>query len=286
MFTFVVLQLFLGNIATATTDVGARFTCSVPELSQMVEAISQSRVPCPSLLKKGIDPHHVEFTPSMIQSLKSTDVLITVGLGLEDEWLQKALLGSGSNVQWNSNSHVVLGPKLNPRREANEHGHHGFDPHVMLSPIRVTQLIAELGRELSQRGCEACLLQSQILADKFRLKTLAWAEKLKKGPSQIASYHGAFDYFLEDFGIKSEVKIEDPKKGAPTLKQLLILGEKLKSKNIKVILMEPSAPEAIGSKLKELVADLKIIPLPTGLTNQRAENLEQLFDLYVSELTK
>jgi len=259
-----------------------RITCSTPELQALVRDVSQNSIACPSLLKLGNDPHGAEVIPSMLMQLKQSDFLIVNGLGLEESWVRKALMASQSKIKWDTNQVFVLGPMLNPI-PGSGHSHDGFNPHVLLSPKRVVTSIEKLGKWLTEHDCKQCEQQSLILKKNLEEKIAQWKIKLDAGPQKVASFHGAYDYFLQDFGIKSRIKIEDEQKGATNPLRLLKVNSLLKQEGIQVVLIEPGAPSAVGEKLKALNPNLRIVRLPTGLT-ESVRDLSQLFDLYVSQL--
>lgn len=252
-----------------------RFTCSVPELESLVEEVSKKTISCPTLVRKNLDPHNVEITPSMIQRLQRTDVFITVGLGLEGPWLQKIM---PHNLKIFS-----VGDLLDPQPAKNNHGHGNFDPHVLLSPKRIQKLYEILENYLKQQGCSVC--DGKNLQIKMQKNISEWSKKLVSVSSnKYASYHGTFNYFLEDFGLISTLTIEELSGQAPTIQKLLATDKIMKEQNITRVLLEPTSPVGLSNKLQELNPNLVVLPLPIGIT-EKVPSLQELFDLYVHEMT-
>lgn len=166
------------QVSVSSTDVRA-----------IVEAVGGSDVEVTAFVKGQDDPHVVEATRSMIESLSQADAMIVVGLGLEEAWLP-TMIAQAKNDAVNEGGTGYLDLSVNLRTIVGPEGrgvpgsfHPEDNPHYLADPIEgikaagaVAEHLATLrpahaeafrerGRVFSKEIAQA--LFGQALADRF-----------------------------------------------------------------------------------------------------------------------
>src|SRR5215467_2456825 len=86
-YAFISILLLWPVIAQAKINVVA----TLPDLGSLAHEIGKDKVDVVVLGKPNDDPHFVQPRPDFVTSLRSADVLIDVGAGLEMSWLPPLL---------------------------------------------------------------------------------------------------------------------------------------------------------------------------------------------------
>ena len=85
--------LAIGLVACATSLVATvvqaqqlQVCTSVPDLASLVQAVGGDKVSVTSFAKGTEDPHFIEAKPSFVKALSQANLLVVLGLGMEDGW--------------------------------------------------------------------------------------------------------------------------------------------------------------------------------------------------------
>ncbi|MBX2851452.1 MAG: metal ABC transporter substrate-binding protein [Phycisphaeraceae bacterium] len=141
------------NVCVSSTDV-----------AELVKAVGGEHVSVTGFVKGEDDPHSVNATPSMVTALAEADLLVVVGLGLEEAWLP-AMLDQAGNAQVKPDGEGYLDLSGNMRTVAGPEGrgvpnsyHPEDNPHYLADPVegvKAAQAIAEKLAELRPELAEA-----------------------------------------------------------------------------------------------------------------------------------
>jgi ABC-type Zn uptake system ZnuABC Zn-binding protein ZnuA len=167
--------------------------CSVPDLASLVQAIGGENVSVTAFAKGTEDPHFVEAKPSFVKSLSQANLLVMLGLGMEDGWspvvLQSArnpAVASGAAGYLDASSAIrPLDVPAGVIDRSQGDVHIGGNPHYLLDPIcgmQVARLIRDKLTELRpnqkalcEQRCEdfcrrmGVLLIGEPLAKKYKV---------------------------------------------------------------------------------------------------------------------
>ncbi len=133
------------KVCVSSTDVGA-----------LVKEVGGASVSVTGFVKGQDDPHVVNATPSMVTALAEADLLVVVGLGLEDAWLPAMLDQVGNaDLMPGGDSHLDL--SVNMRTIAGPEGrgvpgsfHPEDNPHFLADPVEGVKAAQAIAEKLSE----------------------------------------------------------------------------------------------------------------------------------------
>ena len=152
-------------------------------VADWVENIGGDHVEVFSLLPVGADPHAFQPGAKDVAKIADADLVLSVGLGLEESWLKELL----RNAARDPSTIVELGEVVDPiefaesHREEEEtieegehadHGHGIHDPHFWFDPLRVKRAVNEMAARLSVLDPER--------SDTFTANASAYNEQLEE----------------------------------------------------------------------------------------------------------
>lgn len=275
------------QIATTTTDLAA-----------LVRQVGQDQVEVFALGKGTQDPHQIEAKPSFMVKLRSADLVLAQGLELESAWLTPLIQGARNPKLLAKTGVMELAAELEPieipkgsvsRAEGDVHP--GGNPHFQLDPIRLGKaalLIAARLGDLMPAKKEFFIKNAEAYQKQMKDKTTAWQERLKKtGIKEVVTYHKTLSYFCDRFAISCLLQLE-PKPGIPpTASHLLSVIEQMKTKKIKLVLIENLYEDSVGPKLKQAIPNVVVERVPVSVEGEPGISTnEQLIEKLVSVFEK
>ena len=187
--------------------------CSVPDLASLVQAVGGDNVAVTAFAKGTEDPHFIEAKPSFVKSLSQANLLVMLGLGMEDGW-SRVVLQSARNPAVASGAAGYLDASTAIRPLDVPTGvldrsmgdvHAGGNPHYLLDPIcgmQTARLIRDKLSELrpnqkayfDQRYEAFCRRTGELLVG----EQLAKKYKLEDMPKLTLLFeHGKLDSYLK-----------------------------------------------------------------------------------------
>jgi len=296
MNNFVVVSLltFLPLAAQAKLNVVA----TTPDFGAIAREIGGDKVEVTTLARPTEDPHFVDARPSFIVKLNHADVLIEGGAELEIGWLPKLLEGarnpkldSGApgRVAGSRGIQMLEVPGTLDRSKGDIHA--AGNPHYMIDPLNakiVAEHIAAAFCEVDPKSCDLYQANLKKFSNQLDAKLAEWQKTLApfKG-RQIVSYHNAWPYFAQRFGVKIDLFLE-PKPGIPpTPAHLAEVIAKMKAENILGVLVEPFQNRRTADRVAEETSAtvVNVTQYPGGVKGTEAGYI-QLQDYLVNALAK
>lgn len=248
-------------------------------LGDIVSQIGGEKVEVTVLLPRGSSPHTFEPTAEQARKLSEADLIVFVGGGL-DNWAMKVETSpdaDGRAVELTDKLEKYLidyqSVKLEEehgKREAHanedgkeahdEHHHqHGpHDPHIWMDPVLVRDQISPLiAEKLSSvlPGAED-YFEENLEAFKTELTDLhrdieTTVERFAR--SRFISYHSAWRYFAERYGLQEVASVEEFPGKEPSARWIKELVDLAETYEIEVIFAEPQlsprAAEVIAGEI-------------------------------------
>ncbi len=257
-------------------------------------------------------PHHYNYNARDAILLRNADLLLSVGLGLDDHFVDKMLATDSKKTV----RHAPLGKLLvsknlclaSPEEEHDhsahghdhDHHHHGeHDPHVWLGTKQCKAMAMDLAGYLGE--------QDPTNRDRYQANAKAFGERMdalkKTGREQLApkkenrliSFHPSLAYLADTFALQIADTIQINPGAEPDGKRLAKLIQKCVEDKIRVLAVEPQYPTTTASKLiqeelKRKGIDAKMVeidPLETAdagelnadwLEKKMAQNLKALVE--------
>lgn len=293
---FILAGSVLGQASWASAKI--KVVTTTTDLKALVETVGGEKVTVLAIAKGSQDAHHIEAKPSFMVQLRDAKWVLAHGLDLESAWLDPLVRGSRNpQIQRGTKGFSELGPSLDPIEvsrspvsRAQGDVHPGGNPHFQLDPIRMglaAKIVAEHLGELDPGHREFYRSQALQLEKKLAEKTRIWKKRLEKtGIQEVVSYHKTFSYFYERFGIRGVLHLEPHAGIPPTAAHLTQVIQEMKSRNLRLVLIENYFSEDVSKKLLQQVPQAKVSRVPVsvegaeGVSNTEAliENLVKKFE--------
>ncbi|MBT00817.1 MAG: ABC transporter substrate-binding protein [Oceanospirillaceae bacterium] len=241
------------------------------------------------------DPHYIEARPSLISRLRSADLAICSGAGLEAGWLP-ALQQRSANPAVQTDmpgmlfaaDHTDTIDQLESAGFGAGHVHPEGNPHLHLDPERlalVAQAISERLIELDPDSAETYRSAHQQWAENWTESMARWRSKAStlRG-TRILAQHTTFDYLWRWLGIEVVADLE-PKPGVPpTASHLASLITTVESSEPMAIVhawyQSPQSAQWLGQK-----TGTPVLALPSTLSSEEGlETPTHLFDRILAQL--
>jgi ABC-type Zn uptake system ZnuABC Zn-binding protein ZnuA len=227
------------------------------------------------VLPPGASPHTFEPTPSSVRALEGARVLFTVGHGLDD-WAARLARGAGVARLAPVDAGIAL-----RRPHAAPHGR--VDPHYWLAAPNgkaiARTVAAELARLVPDRRAEidralaACLARLDA-ADAEVRRLLA-----DLPTRRIATFHDAFDYFAEAYGLEIVATFEPYPGLEPSPRFVVEFQRKIQAAGVRVVFTEPQlSVDALRPIARDLGVTLAVLDPLGGLPGREGYIELLLFD--------
>ena len=235
-------------------------------LADLVANVGGDKVRVRSLAPAGTDPHTFQPTPDSIKILSQARVAFFNGSGLE-EWWDKTI----RSVKKPDVPVIELSKGLATIRMFGHNGGpshaEGQDPHVWLDPNLVKAYVDKIRDALSQAdGANAGFYADRGKAYQVKLDELdAWirteVEKIPTARRKIVTFHDAFQYFANRYGlaVKGFVVVSPGKE--PSAKALAELTRRIKEEQIPAVFAEAD----FSPKILEVLAKDAGVKVVTNL---------------------
>ncbi|HXE72205.1 MAG TPA: metal ABC transporter substrate-binding protein [Candidatus Nitrosotenuis sp.] len=289
----VLLLLSLAGLPAAAAPL--QVVTTTTDLADAVRNVGGDRVEVQAICPGYQNPHSVQTRPSYLLLLQRADAFIQTGLDLEVAWapdlLRNArnpaiLPGAQGFLDASTGITVLQKPVRVDRTQGDVHPL--GNPHYTLNPDNmkiVARTVTAFLKRLDPAG-------SGVYDEGYKKYWYAldaadkgWKQKLApfKG-APVVTYHNSWPYFARHFGLEVVGYVE-PRPGiSPSAAHLDQLGELMKQRKVKVILMETWFPDHISQELarKTGARVLRLPILPGGVRG--ADTYIQMMDYIVGQL--
>jgi len=218
-----------------------KIAVSIPPQEAFVKGIGKELVEVVTMIPPGYSETNYQPKPKDMQALSETQIYFSIGVKAEESNILPKLKDFNSNIKLVKLDEIVgdIYPFImyDEDNHEDEHDHTGKDPHIWLSPKRVTVMINEIKDELIKVDPENKEYYETNAQD--YLKELNDIDSdikntLKDAKSRyFIIYHPAFGYFADDYNLEM-ITIEEEGKEA-TAKRIREVIDFAKEKNIKII---------------------------------------------------
>lgn len=208
-------------------------------LADLVANVGGDKVQVRALAPAGTDPHTFQPTPDAIKVLSRARIVFFNGAGLE-EWWDKTI----RSVKKSEVPVIELSKGLVTIRMPGHSHAEGQDPHVWLDPNLVKEYADRIRVGLSQVDtANAAAYADRARVYQAKLGELdAWiraeVERIPPARRKIVTFHNAFQYFANRYGlaVKGFVVVSPGKE--PSAKALAELTRRIKQEQIPAVFAE------------------------------------------------
>ena len=292
-----ILALLAATSATINVHAKLNIVATTADFGAIAQEIGGDKIELLTLAKPTEDPHFVDAKPSFIVKLNHADALIEGGAELEVGWLPPLLDGARNSkldagkpgrIYGSDGISLLEVPTTLDRSKGDIHA--AGNPHFMPDPLNgkiVAQHIANSLCKLDPKSCDYFKANLKKFEDRLDAKMAEWQKLIApyKG-RDVVSYHNYWVYFAKRFDLKMELYLE-PKPGIPpTPAHLAEVITKMKSENLKVIVVQPyqnrKTAETIANHTSAVVLDFPSFP---GGTKETQSYIDWM-DFLVKSLVK
>ena len=289
------LTLLAGSAFAAPDKL--KVVTTTADLASITREVGGDLVDVTSVARGYQDPHFVEPKPSFLLLLKDADLLEVVGLDLEIGWLPP-LIDQSRNAKIRPGSpgylDVSRGVEIFDRPTGGVDRSMGDvhplgNPHYWLDPGNAVRIAIQVEKKLEQlEPANAAAFQKRLNDFKVRMNDAnkRWTAALApfKG-AKVVTYHNSWPNFMRRYGL-TVVDYIEPKPGVPpSPSHLFQLISKMKTENVKVIIMEPYFDHKTPQSVAERTGAQLIVLYPSvGGAKTGTDDYIQLFDTNVAAL--
>jgi ABC-type Zn uptake system ZnuABC Zn-binding protein ZnuA len=283
IFLLFALLLILTPYDTLSGD-RLRVVTTIPTLKEFVRQVGGEKVEVVSLLKGGEDLHTFDPRPSDTRAVYNAEVLIKIGIGL-DEWADKVAAASGNKklivTETSKGVNVISSPGENP---SHTHG----NPHIWHDPENAKVMVENIYK--------AFVKASPADADYFKVNRDAYLARLTELDNEldatlsdikdrrVVTYHPGWAYLLRRFQLLEMFSIEKAPGREPSAREIAKAIETIRKEDIRLILGEPEAPEKVldiiskesGAVAVNLAPEIGSLPQATGYIEMMRYNVGEI----------
>lgn len=225
--------------------------------------------------------HDYSLSTKDLKTLSNADILIINGAGMEsflddviDEYSDLKIIEASKGI------HLIEDTEHDDHTEDHDHEDHDHDvnPHVWVSISKNIEEVSNIAEELSSldpnHANEYQNNANEYIAKLENLKTEMHSTLDNIAHKDIITFHEAFPYFAEEFGLNIVGVIEIEPDSEPSAKEVENIISIINEKNIKALFTEPQYSSKIADTIaKETGASIYTLdPIVTGDSNEKAYN--------------
>lgn len=190
------------------------------------------------ILPPGASPHLFEFSPRQLKELQNVKAVFAIGHGLDHWATQITNVANGARV-------ILVDQGIDLRTF--EDG--TTDPHYWLhfgNARQITENIAKVLIEMDPANAGAYRANAEAYKEKLVEKDRELKQVLAPAQGQpILTFHDAWFYFAEDFGLKIAGTFEPSAGEEPTPRSLAGLQRTIEKEQIRFIFIEPQLSSGV-----------------------------------------
>ncbi|WP_302631486.1 metal ABC transporter solute-binding protein, Zn/Mn family [uncultured Clostridium sp.] len=225
--------------------------------------------------------HDYSLSTKDLKTLSNADILIINGAGMEsflddviDEYSDLKIIEASKGID------LIEDTDHDDHTEDHDHEDHDHDvnPHVWVSISKNIEEVSNIAEELSSldpnHANEYQDNANEYIAKLENLKTEMHSTLDNIAHKDIITFHEAFPYFAEEFGLNIVGVIEIEPDSEPSAKEVENIISIINEKNIKALFTEPQYSSKIADTIaKETGASIYTLdPIVTGDSNEKAYN--------------
>lgn len=264
-----------------------RVVATTSFIADWARSVGGERVEVFSLSPVGGDPHGVSPGARDVARVADADIVLSIGLGLEERWLQKLI----ANASADPSRVVALGLVVDPL-EADDTGRHEgeggpLDPHFWFDPLRVKLAVSEIAARLSALDPAA--------GDAYRTNAAAYGSSLdelhawiQEGVARIPprrrlllTSHESLRYLADRYGFEvvGAVIPGITTETEPSAKEITALVAGIQERGVLAVFTEASVSDRLVRAVAEESGVKMVRDLYTGSLGEPGSGAETYIDM-------
>ncbi len=273
-----VLMVSSGCTGTAERGSSLAVVVTTSILGDVVTNVVNGGADVVVMMPIGADPHDFEPSARQVAALRSADLIVANGLGLEESLSEVMSAAVEDGVLL-----LEVGPDVDPL-PLDDSG--GFDPHVWLDPIRMVtavdllvEALGDLDDSTDWAGRAAAYRRQLIEVDASIRERLAF---IPNDERFLFTGHQAFGYFADRYGFEVTATILP---GAstmvePSASSFADVVEALEASRVPAVFTDRNESQALAEQLIDQVSrEVVLVQLYTGALGGEGSGAETYIDL-------
>ncbi|MGV3002416.1 zinc ABC transporter substrate-binding protein ZnuA [Vibrio sp.] len=232
---------------------------SIKPLQLITQEITKGVTDTEVLLANNTSPHDYALKPSDVRKLKSVDLFVWIGPGLES-FLEGVLEGSTNTLQLDQSEKIdkIVYDQHDEHghedhdHEAHDDGHHhhgNYNPHLWLGPVQAQQMAKVISDKLITLDPNHSEQYAQNYAE-FTQNLNVAIEQVKKKIAPVKKhgyyvFHDAYSYYEHYFGLNHLGAFTVSPDRRPGAKSLIAIRNALQTDQVYCVFAEPQFTPAV-----------------------------------------
>jgi zinc transport system substrate-binding protein len=239
---------------TTPTESADKVAVTVFPAYDIVRNVAGDAVQVALLLPPGSEPHTFEPTPSTVRELEGAEAIYMIGHGMDD-WAATLAESSGAD-KVTLDAGISLRPIMEDFGTRSSSGQEGtVDPHYWLAVSNAKKMAKTAAQDMITRFPSAeAAINANLASYLTKLDALdANIRQILSGPfmSDLITFHGAWYYFAQEYGLSVRGTFEPAGGKEPTPKYLAQLGDVVEKLNVETLYVEPLFDDALAESFAE-----------------------------------
>ena len=241
----------------------------------IVKNISGDLAEVINIMPAGASPHTFELTPKKVKDLQGTDILFTIGYGI-DEWTSSLAESIGEiNTVSVDNNISLLHFSDSHEDEHQEDEDNNFDPHYWLSVENAQIIAGNITNELkitdpsNAEQYEKNFNSYSIVLSKLLKESQEKLENISN--NRLITTHNSWQYFSNEFDLEIVDTFQPSPGMEPTPQELADLHNSVSEYGVKALFIEPQLSQDIVDPFADDVnLPIYVIDPLGGLDNRQS----------------
>lgn len=249
-----------------------RILASIKPLALIAQEVAGPDIPVDTLLPVAASPHDYPLKMSDHRRLREASLILWIGAELES-FLARPLMNLPA--ERSISSYQLSGIQW-PQTGADEHDHHGRDPHLWLNPQNAVVIARALAQRLGEMQPEKSTLfaaRAESFAQAMELLDKQLHQQMQPLKTRgFAVYHEGYAHFVARYGLQQLGYVTYTPERRPGAKHIYQLQQRLQNQGV-CLFTEPHQNTAY---LQELAQELDLRP---GLLNPIGDKVKSYREL-------
>ena len=240
-FGLIIFGIWASHNAAPINDGEFKIAATIFPLQDIAQNIVGESGAVQLVLPSGASPHLFEFSPSVLRRLQGVDVIFAIGHGLDD-WVESVGDAIGAKIVIVDGG-VALRKTALARHAGAEPEGGPVDPHYWLNFENARLIAGTIARELVGRDPQNALIYEEnvrnysqaLAAEEQTLQAMTRVIQNRR----IISFHDAWYYFADNFGLEIVGTFEPSAGTEPAPRYLAELLRAIKEHGVETIFSEP-----------------------------------------------
>ena len=253
-----------------------------------------------TLIPPGTDPHTFDVTPGDVRTIAEADVVLLIGLGLDD-FLQDVIESGNDSarivVVTDGVDLVETGDDHEDEdhdTEEDDNAHGEFDPHVWQDPLRVKTMVGNIADALAEADPDNAstyqenAAEYQATLDDTHQQIEELIGEIPAERRKLVTNHDAFAYFADRYGLDvvGTVIPGNSSEADPSAGSIAELSELIRDEGVAAIFAEALIDPAVAESLASDTGVEIVYGLYTDQVGESGSGAETVHEMLLANATR